>query len=267
MSKAKIEYDSKKINSAILAEAILPNLKRKIVAVKFLKNKDDYDRYKAVELRKPINYCQMIKAASSGNIVKATEKDFLCKSGALALGLLDVDEKNSNGENWARLGLHESSKISSEVRKNSGFLAEKNYAVLIGPASSFPDNPDVYIIILEPYSAMRVVQGYTYHYGRNNNISLVGNMAICQESTANQILNKDINISMLCVGTRHKAGWKDNEMSIGIHRDKFNKTIDGIFQTINIMEDDKNKKSIVDNLKKIGIEYPIKYSYNYYMDV
>ena len=56
-------------------------------------------------------------------------------------------------------------------------------------------------------------------------------------------------------------------MSIGIYRDKFNKTIDGIFQTINIMEDDKNKKSIVDNLKKIGIEYPIKYSYNYYMDV
>ena len=75
-----------------------------------------------------------------------------------------------------------------------------------------------------------------------------------------------MNISLLCIGTRHRAGWRDDEMAVGIPAEQFANVVDGVFQTVNIMENDHNKKIIDQKLKEHGIPLEIRYHYNYYMD-
>lgn len=55
-------------------------------------------------------------------------------------------------------------------------------------------------------------------------------------------------------------------MAAGIPASKFSKVVDGIYQTINIMENDENKKRIAKNLEECGISFDVKYQYNYYKD-
>ena len=54
---------------------------------------------------------------------------------------------------------------------------------------------------------------------------------------------------MLCIGTRHRAGWKDDEMAIGIPIEQFEDVVLGLINTLNLMENDANKKNIEDKLK------------------
>lgn len=247
--------------------AVLPSLNRSVIAVKLIKNEEEYINSNANELNNPINYCQMVKAASTtGAVIKSKENMFKCRSGARALGLDKTDIKNKNGENWTKLGLHKNIDISKKIRQEVEYLDEDNFGVLVAPLEKIEIEPDVVIIVGNPYTMMRVVQGYTYAYGRANNVNIMGNQAICVESTSRPYLTKDMNVSFLCVGTRHKAGWNDDEMSAGIPIEQFENVVDGIFNTVNIMETDENKRIIDEKLKELNIDYKVVYSYNYYMD-
>lgn len=251
-----------------LAYAVLPSLKRRIIAVKFIKSEEKYLKINATELLKPINYCQIVKAStSSGKVIKVRENMLKCRSGARALGLEKNDQMNENGENWTRLGLHKNSNISKKIRENVEYIKENIKGILISPIEKIKEYPDVIIIIGNPYTMMRIAQGYTYAFGRMDNINIMGNQAICLESTSRPFLYKDTNISLLCIGTRHLAGWADQEMSVGIPIEQFEQIIEGVFKTVNIMENNDNKKEIDKNLEKLNIDYNIIYSYNYYMDI
>ena len=78
----------------------------------------------------------------------------------------------------------------------------------------------------------------------NQSINMIGNQAICLECTARPIGIKDLNTSMLCIGTRHRAGWKDDEMAVGIPGEQFIDVVNGLMNTLNQMENDSNKKII-----------------------
>ena len=95
---------------------------------------------------------------------------------------------------------------------------------------------------------------------------MIGNQALCLESTARPYVAKDMNVSMLCIGTRHRAGWKDDEMAIGIPREQISNVIEGLLATLNQMESDCNKKNIEEKLKEKNISFDIRYGCNYYMD-
>lgn len=113
---------------------------------------------------------------------------------------------------------------------------------------------------------MRIIQGYAYFYGMPKAIRMIGNQALCLESTARPYVAKDMNVSMLCIGTRHRAGWKDDEMAIGIPREQISNVIEGLLATLNQMESDCNKKNIEEKLKEKNISFDIRYGCNYYMD-
>lgn len=193
-------------------------LKRKAVGVKLLKTAEEYERANAIVLKRPINFCQMVAAATSGNRVKAKAENFKCKSGSRVLGIDPTDLKNSHGENWARLGLYANSDLSESIRDNLTYLKDPCYGVLLTPVEQTPDFPDVVLIAADPYNSMRIIQGYAYHYGMPKAINMIGNQAICLECVARPYAIKDINISLLCIGTRHRAGWKDDEMAIASPR-------------------------------------------------
>ncbi|MBC2576969.1 DUF169 domain-containing protein [Peptostreptococcus russellii] len=245
------------------------DMKKHIVGVKLIKTENEYNNIDALEIKNTINYCHTVKAAYSGNSIKLKENTFKCKSGLRVLGINPQDEKNSNGEVWDKLGLYSNSDTSSNVRKNLTYYKEnKNFGVLISPIECFNETPDIIMILANPYICMRTIQGYSYYYGIAENLQIVGNQGICYEGTARVLHTKDINLSLLCIGTRHRASWSDNLMCISIHKNKFKKTVLGIYNTINIMESNKNKDDISKKLKEHSLDSDfIKKDYNYYREI
>lgn len=241
-------------------------LERSAVGIKLLKTKEEYETVDAIVLKKTINYCQMVAAATKGNCIKAKSEDFKCRSGARVLGIDSEDPKNSHGENWARLGLYKDAGLSKAVRKELAYLKDDYYGVLLQPIEKMNNFPDVILVAANPYNAMRVIQGYAYWYGMPKSINMIGNQAICLECSARPIAIQDMNVSMLCIGTRHRAGWKDNEMAIGIPKGQFADVVEGLMSTLNQMENDSNKAIIDRKLRDKNIPFEIHYGYNYYMD-
>ncbi|MBO5460448.1 MAG: DUF169 domain-containing protein [Ruminococcus sp.] len=241
-------------------------LERSAVGVKLLRTEEEYKNAEAISLKKPINYCQMVAAATKGNCIKAKKGDFKCKSGERVLGIDPADLKNSHGENWARLGLYQDAEVAGTVRKELVYLTAPCYGVVLAPIEKMKDLPDVVILVVNPYNSMRLIQGYAYSYGMPKSINMIGNQAICLECTARPIGVNDMNISMLCIGTRHRAGWKDDEMALGVPGEQFVNVVNGIMSTLNQMENDSNKKIIEQKFQKKKIPFEIRYGYNYYMD-
>lgn len=242
------------------------DLNRKAVGVTFLKTKEEYDKAEGILLKKPINYCQMVAAAVRGHSIKAKAENFLCQSGVQVFGLGPLDPRNSKGENWARLGLYKDAELSQTVREGLVYLPQENFGVSLAPVEMLEDFPDVVLIISSPYNSMRIVQGYAYSYGMPKSVNLIGNQAVCLECTARPYAVKDMNLSLLCIGTRHRAGWKDEEMAVGIPGEQFADVVTGLMSTLNQMENDENKKKIEAKLKSKHIPFEIRYGYNYYMD-
>lgn len=241
-------------------------LNYKPVGIKLIKDKNGFDRATGIELKVPIQFCQMVRSAAKGNIIKAQAKDFSCKSGSRALGIEQSDPLNERGENWARLGLYHSGDLSRNIRENLSYSKIEQYGVQVGAIEYFDSCPDVIQIISNPYNCMRIMQGYAHFFGEPKSISILGNQAVCHECTARPYVLKDINVSLMCIGTRHRAGWKDEDMSVGIPKEQFEKVVEGIWNTVNIMESNKKKEIIEEKARKSGLEINIRYNYNYYMD-
>ena len=242
------------------------DLSRKAAGVKLIETEAEFQSIDAVFPQKPIRYCQMVKGACAGHSIKANAGSFSCQSGPRVLGINPADEKNSHGENWARLGLYSSQELSAKVRAGLSYSQQPMYGVLVQPLEKYETPPDVALIVTNPYNIMRITQGYAYSYGMPENINMLGNQAVCLECSARPYVTQDMNISLLCIGTRHLAGWGKDEMAAGIPASQFSKVVDGICQTINIMEDDESKKRIAANFEECKIPFDVKYQYNYYKD-
>lgn len=182
------------------------------------------------------------------------------------LGIDPSDPKNAHGKNWAQLGLYENADLSRKIREELAYSTQPQIGVYLAPIESFDKVPDIVQVAVNPFNCMRIVQGYAYHYGMPKAVNMIGNQAICLECTARPYVLKDMNISVLCIGTRHRSGWKDHEMAAGIPGEQFEKVTDGLLQTINAMESDKNKAAIERKLAEAGIPYNIRYHYNYYTE-
>jgi len=109
---------------------------------------------------------------------------------------------------------------------------------------------------------MRIVQGHAYHNGQVKNIKLAGMQAICQECTSYPFETNDINISLLCAGTRLLAQWEESELGIGMPFHKFSEIVDGIEKTINPIERNKNKRIIEEKIKENKLEDQVEIIYN-----
>ena len=98
---------------------------------------------------------------------------------------------------------------------------------------------------------------------------MAGMQAVCQECTSYVYERNEINLSMLCSGTRCVAQWSKEEMGVGIPFQQINDIIYGLVQTVNPMENNHDKKLIQEKLKSAGkdLEFEIEYNKNYYTGV
>lgn len=257
------------LNDDLIILNSLLELDRKVVGIKFLFDKEEYENFNANTTNRIMPYCTMVRNASLGEGIKVNIHNIACASAARALGLIEVNNDVISGRTHSKMGVYKDLCVSRSVAKNMVYCKHKVYGVAIKPLEDYEENPDVVIIITHPFNTMRIIQGNAYHNGQAKQIKVAGMQAICQECTSYPYEINDINISMMCSGTRHVAQWDKSEMGIGIPYNKFSTIIDGIKNTVNPMERNNEKKKIEQKLKENNLKslVEIQYGKNYYTGV
>jgi len=257
--------DREKVKQAVSKANCALQLERKIVGMKFFFSEEEFQQAAAKQIKAPMHYCAMVKAATAGHGVKVDAERFGCPGAARALGMIEPEAAFISGKHYLKLGLYQDLITAKNARNNMTFCQHKAYGVMLKPLGDFDEEPDIVLIIANSYNAMRIVQGYTYKYGMHTAFKLSGNQALCSECTAYPYESNNINISMLCGGTRNKAGWGDDEIGIGMPFNRFSAVIDGVYKTINAMEPNRNKAKIEAKLKQNKLDdLKIEYDKNYF---
>lgn len=238
------------------------DLKRQVVGVKFIFTEEEYNKSEGKNLEHKMAYCTMVRNGMRGDKIKARLENFACLSAAKALGLMDVNHEDKSGKGRVDIGTYKNLTIGRSVSKDMVYCKHKLYGISIMPLKEFKEEPDVVIIVTEPFNMMRISQGYAYNNGQIKNIKLVGMQAICQECTSYPFESNDINISLLCAGTRLLAQWEESELAMGIPFYKLSEIVDGIEKTINPIERNKNKRKIAQKIKENNLQNAVEVIYN-----
>lgn len=244
--------EREQLNAIVEKTNAILELERKIVGIKFLFTEEEFNKVDARTLTKPMPYCVMVKSAMAGFSIKMTLETSGCMGGLRALGFIDTTEEYKSGVEYKGFGLYCDLATAKNVVNNLTTCKQKIYGVLAQPLELYDSEPDVVIVVSNSYNAMRVIQGYTYIYGTQANFKMTGNQAICSECTAYPFESNSINISMLCSGTRYSGRWEQYEIGMGMPFNKFTQVVEGIYNTINAAESNKNKEKIkakLDNCK------------------
>ncbi len=227
-------------------------LGRQPVGIKFNFKDNDCCGIKPREYK--TSYCNAVRLATTGKRTCMLDQTYACMGGARALGVEPNEPIEVASKRRVNNGSYYNQKIAQKIAENMVALKQKPLSTIIQPLKYFQENPDVIIIIGKPYAVMRVVQGYSYYYGPINNISTAGMQAVCQDLTSRVYQTQELNVSFLCPGTRMLCSWKEDELGIGIPFKLFEKTFQGIKDTINPFERNKHKEKISKELKSNNLD-------------
>ncbi len=234
-----------------LFQAFLP-LERDLIGIRFLRNKQEYEECGGQEVRHKMPYCVMVKSASAGHDIKVKEDNFGCKASARALGFIRPQKSFLDGEDGLRFGIYKDLETAGCSSRHITLCDRKVYGIQLAPLHKFTKAPDVIICFTNPYGAMRLVQAHSYSFGNKMEFKMGGLQAMCSETTAYPYLSGNMNISMLCAGTRNLCKWKEEELAAGIPYARFEGILTGLWQTVNPLERDGKKKIIQEKLTAVG---------------
>lgn len=249
--------------SVDLMESYL-ELDRKPVGIKFFFNKEEFNNFEVPQRNRKLTYCNSVQLASKGQAMKLTKENQACPNGSFALNFIDVPQPIANGRGRFSKNIYASAEISKEINEDMEFMKERPYGLAVMPLEKYKENPDVVIVISKSYNIMRILQGHGYFNGYTNNLRTVGLQAVCQDLTTYPYNTEDINISLLCPGTRLVADWEMDEIGIGIPFKKWNKIVQGVIETTNPFVRDDKKKVITKKLEEKSLDFSkIKLGENY----
>ena len=250
-------------NSVDLIESYL-DLDRKPVGIKFFFDKDEFDKFEVPQRDRKVTYCNSVQLASKGNSMKLTKENQGCPNGAMALKMKEIPEPMASGKGRFSKNIYKDVETSKSIGDEMLFLEEEPAGIVVMPLENYKEDPDVVVVVSEPYNIMRIVQGHGYFNGYTDNLKTVGLQAVCHDLTTYPYNTKDINITFLCPGTRLVADWQANEIGIGIPFEKWNEIVEGVKETTNPFERNKKKEGIEKRLKERGLDSSgIKFNENY----
>jgi uncharacterized protein (DUF169 family) len=256
------KYDWRQAEKKLTA---LLGLSRRPVSVKLLKTAAEYEACDFAEPKSGLPYCTAVANAGRGRAYKLDLKHDRCAASAVALGLKPVEDYRLSGQMHLDLKVYKDLAVSHGVAADMVYCQEQNAGVAVAPLGESSADPDLVLVVANAKAAMRILQGYAYHYGQLKNIKMAGMCAMCQECTSYPLVYDQINVSMLCSGTRCVGRWDENELAVGIPAHFLPEVIDGIWQTVQPMESAKNKELIIKRLKGAGIKEPeLDFKHTYY---
>jgi uncharacterized protein (DUF169 family) len=150
---------------------------------------------------KPMRYCEMVRrSAFYGESFVFGIEELTCTSAELALGFTEP----SYGEVYPRI------------------KPSNTKLVCISSLEKTEKKPDVVIIVGNPRKIMRISTIIAQlHEKQPVEVKFKGEFAVCGECTAIPLLEKKVNLSLLCNGARIFSGYRDDEVVMGFPFDDF----------------------------------------------
>lgn len=240
------------------------DLDRQPVGVKFFFDKEEFDNFEVDQRDRKVTYCNSVQLASKGHSMKLTKENQGCPNGAFALNFTDVPDPIANGVGRNKKGIYADVETSKKINDDMLFMKERPYGIAVMPLEKYNVEPDVVIVVGSSYNIMRIIQGHGHFNGYTNNLRTVGLQAVCQDLTTYPYNTEDINISLLCPGTRLVADWVPDEIGVGIPFAKWYQIVEGVRATINPFERNKNKEAIKARMEERGLDTGgLKFNENY----
>ncbi len=145
-------------------------------------------------------YCEYVKRASKGEVLKLKKGSFSCVIGEIFLGF----------------------KEPKHIKFDNRLEIDQLDCVLLFPINMYNIiDFDSIILILNPRNCMDIIEAYVKTYNKPLKISHGKFRGICSEITAYVIKNKELNFSYLCSGSRIFAGFDDCDLLCGIPANMF----------------------------------------------
>jgi len=246
---------------------VLLELSRKPVGIRFLLDQAEFDQSGLSEPKTGMPYCTAVMGATRGQSYKTDAAHSACIAASRALGMAETAEESYSGKRHRSLGVYKDLCVSRSIAKDMVYCVHHCAGVEIAPLESYGSTlPDVVVMIVNPYTAMRIVQAWAYHFGQLKNIKMDGMCAICEECTSYPYEQNTLNLSMLCAGTRRVGRWGKDELALGMPYHYVSQVIDGLKHTVTPMEQNKDKDRIAEKLLEHGLQndVTIKKGQNYY---
>jgi uncharacterized protein (DUF169 family) len=207
------------INYAEAAETLKSYLKLSgsPVAFRFAPKKEDIPAGMQ-ELDKTIRHCSMVGLArKEGKIFFSTAGKHECNGGAWALGLREITDSLKSGDFYFKLGKFESSAACKRTIDRVPHLSTlETYATLYAPLEKTPFDPQIVLIVANPWVMLKLAQSVLFRVGGRINAQFAGIQSVCSDACAQTYLNGQVNFSLGCDGSRKFSGIEDGEMVIGI---------------------------------------------------
>ncbi len=199
----------------------------KPVAMKLLKSEDEIpEGFDLIDEK--VRHCEMVRKASLGEKFYSTVEEQLCLGGAGAIGLRDMPEKLANGEKYYSLGRFKDLETAKNLTSELSIIEDTYWGMLYAPLEEADFEADVIQIITEPVGGMKLAQSIVYGTGNKINPNFAGIQSLCGDAFSNPFIEKDVNFTLGCDGSRKAADIKDYEMAIGISGEKIEEVIDGL---------------------------------------
>ena len=170
------------------------------------------------ELDKTMRHCAMVGLArKEGKIFFSTAGKHECNGGAWALGLRELTESLRTGDFYYKLGKFESSAACKRTIDRVPHLQTlETYATLYAPLEKTPFDPQVVLIVANPWTMLKLAQSVLFRVGGRINAEFAGIQSVCSDACAQTYLNGQVNFSLGCDGSRKFSGIEDGEMVVGI---------------------------------------------------
>jgi uncharacterized protein (DUF169 family) len=207
------------INYAETSETVkkLLKLSGSPVAFRFVTRKEDIPSGME-ELDKTMRHCAMVGLArKEGRIFFSPAGKHECNGGAWALGLREITDSLKSGDFYFKLGKFESSAACKRTIDRVPHLQTlETYATLYAPLEKTPFDPQVVLIVTNPWSMLKLAQSCLFRIGGRIHAEFAGIQSVCSDACAQTYLNGQVNFSLGCDGSRKFSGIEDGEMVIGI---------------------------------------------------
>jgi len=170
------------------------------------------------ELDKTMRHCAMVGLArKEGKIFFSTAGKHECNGGAWALGLRELTESLRTGDFYYKLGKFESSAACKRTIDRVPHLQTlETYATLYAPLEKTPFDPQIVLIVANPWTMLKLAQSVLFRVGGRINAEFAGIQSVCSDACAQTYLNGQVNFSLGCDGSRKFSGIEDGEMVVGI---------------------------------------------------
>ena len=199
----------------------------KPVAMKLIKSEDEIpEGFNLIDEK--VRHCEMVRKASLGEKFYSTAEEQMCLGGAGAIGLMEMPKKLANGEKYYSLGRFKDLETAKSLTSKLSIVEDKHWGMLYAPLDEADFKADVIQIITEPVGGMKLAQSIVYASGEKINPNFAGIQSLCGDAFANPYIEKGVNFTLGCDGSRKAADVKDNEMAIGISADKIDEVISGL---------------------------------------